>query len=103
MFILGNLIIGVTHVLDAVLSLFTLVIVASAIISFTSISPRNKFVLAVNALTFPVFGKLRKMLPSKYWLYGQADLIPLYTILIIILIQRGILPSLYQIGFKLVG
>ncbi len=98
MFILGNLIIGVTHVLDAVLSLFTLLIVASAVISLMNANPRNRLVMAVHSMTLPVFGMLRKKIPSKYWIYGQVDLIPLYTILIIILIQRGILPSIYQIG-----
>ena len=98
MFILGNLIIGLTTVLDSVLFLFTIIIIASAVISWVNADPRNQIVRIIHNLTTPIFKMVRRKMRTTY---GNMDLAPIIVILIIMFIQAGIVPSLYKIGANL--
>jgi YggT family protein len=98
MFILGNLIIGITTVLDSFLFIFTIIILASAVISWVNADPHNQIVRIIRGLTEPLYRKIRKKIKTNY---GQMDLTPIILILVIMFIQAGILPSLHQIGRQL--
>lgn len=95
MFILGNLIIGLTTVLDSFLFIFTIIILASAVISWVNADPHNPIVRIIHNVTQPVYRKIRRKINT---VYGNMDLTPIVLILIIMFIQNGIIPSLYQIG-----
>lgn len=95
MFIVGNLIIGLTTVLDSFLFIFTIIILASAVISWVNADPYNPIVRVIHGLTQPVYRKIQRKIKT---VYGNMDLTPIILILIIMFIQSGIIPSLYQIG-----
>lgn len=98
MFILGNLIIGLTTVLDAFLFIFTIIILASAVISWVNADPYNPIVKVIRNLTDPVYKKVRRKIKTTY---GAMDFTPIILLLIIMFVQSGILPSLHQIGRSL--
>lgn len=98
MFILGNLVIGLTTVFDSFLFIFTIIVVASVVVSWVNADPRNPIVRVIHNLTQPVLGKIRKHVRTQF---GGIDIAPLLLLLVIMFIQSGIVPSLYVIGQKL--
>ena len=78
-----------------VLDLYTYVIIAAVIVSwlvgFGVINTYNQFsrvvVRALHALTEPVFGPIRRILPSM----GGLDLSPLVALLLIFFLQRWLI------------
>lgn len=103
MFILGNLIIGIALAISTVLSLLTLIIVVHAIMTLLNVSATNKVYMYLCLVVNPLFNKVSSFIPAKYCTYGRMDLVPLYTLLIIIIVQNGILPSVFRIGRSLVN
>ncbi len=98
MFIIGNLLIGLTTVLDSFLFVFTIIILASAIISWVNADPYNPIVRVINNLTTPVYRQVRRRIKTNF---GNMDLTPLILLFIIMFIQSGILPSIREIGIRL--
>ncbi|WKZ32515.1 MAG: YggT family protein [Thermodesulfobacteriota bacterium] len=97
MFMLANIIIGLTKVLDTVLTLYFWIIVIRAILSWVNPDPYNPIVRFLYQITEPVLGRVRRMLPQM----GGLDISPLVVILIIYFIQAGIIPSLYELASRL--
>ena len=77
---------------DWLLSLYTWVIIAAALISWVNPDPYNPIVQFLRRVTEPVLRPIRNML-SRY--QTGLDFSPLVAILIIQFIQRVILPSLF--------
>ncbi len=83
-----------------VLQLYVYVLIAGAVLSwlvaFNVVNLRNPVVEAIGrflyAITEPVLGPIRRVLPNM----GGLDISPVVVILIIIFIQRVILPNLYR-------
>ena len=98
MFILGNLIIGLTQVLDSLLFVYTLVIFASVIISWLHAPAYNPIVKVVHQLTTPVYSMVQKKIPTTF---GALDLTPIILLLGISIVRAGILPSLTDIGLRM--
>jgi YggT family protein len=88
---------AVADVLLLILQLYTYVIIAAVIASWlvgfgiiNSYNPVARGILrALHALTEPVFGAIRRFLPSM----GGLDLSPLIVLLIIFFLQRLIIRS----------
>ena len=86
---------AVADVLLLILQLYTYVIIAAVIASWlvgfgiiNSYNPIARGVLrALHALTEPIFGPIRRMLPAM----GGLDLSPLVVLLIIFFLQRLII------------
>ncbi|MBE7414592.1 MAG: YggT family protein [Deltaproteobacteria bacterium] len=97
MFMLANIIIGLTKVLDTVLTLYFWIIVIRAIISWVNPDPYNPIVRFLYQITEPVLGRVRRILPQM----GGLDISPLIVILIIYFVQAGIIPSLYELANRL--
>jgi len=78
MSILLGAIMGIVHL---VISIYILVIVISAFLSFLHLDPRNPFVEIINRVTLPVFEATRRKLP---WVvvYGM-DLSPIIIIFVL--------------------
>lgn len=98
MFILGNILIGLTHILDSICFIANIVIIASVVISWVNADPYNPIVRTINSLTQPVFSAVRRKIPTSY---GAMDFTPIIVLLIIMFVQSGILPSVLQIGLSL--
>jgi len=73
------------------LHLYTLIIIAAALISWVSPDPYNPIVQTLRRLTEPVLRPIRRVL-SPY--QAGLDFSPLVAILVIQFVERVILPSL---------
>jgi YggT family protein len=98
MFVLGNIIIGISKVLDVVLNIYMWVIIIRALISWVNPDPYNPVVQFLQRVTEPVLRPLRKLVPS--WKLG-FDLSPLIAILIIMFLQVALVRTLYRVGQSL--
>ena len=67
------------------LRLYTWVIVASALITWVSLDPRNPIVKIVRQITEPVLAPARRLLPP--WKTGGLDFSPLIVIFAIWLVE----------------
>lgn len=83
---------GVVNFVGWVLSIYTWVIIAAALISWVNPDPYNPIVQFLRRVTEPVLRPIRNAL-SRY--QTGLDFSPLVAILIIQFIQRVILPSLF--------
>lgn len=79
MFFLLTIINAITYILHMVLSLYTWVIIAAAVISWVNPDPYNPIVRTLRALTEPVFWRVRRILPFLYT--SGIDLSPIAVIL----------------------
>ena len=95
MFVFGNIILGITKVLDYALDIYMWVIIIRALISWVNPDPYNPIVQFLTKVTEPVLRPLRKLVPP--YKIG-IDLSPLIAILLIIFLQYAVINSLYRIG-----
>lgn len=98
MFVLGNIITGISTVLDVVLNIYMWVIIIRALISWVNPDPRNFIVQILQRATEPALRPLRKLVPP--WKLG-IDLSPLIAILIIMFLQVALVRTLYRVGQSL--
>ncbi|UZP68152.1 YggT family protein [Desulfovibrio mangrovi] len=90
----GNFLGAIAGVLNAVLSLYFWIVIASAVLSWVNPDPYNPIVRIIRNLTEPVFYKVRKLLPFTY--VGGLDLSPVVILLGIEFIKMFVIRSLYQ-------
>jgi len=76
------------------LSLYSWVIIAAALISWVSPDPRNPIVLFLRQVTEPVLAPVRRLLPP--WKTGGLDLSPLIVLVAIQFVERVIFPTLLR-------
>jgi YggT family protein len=67
-----------------ILDIYTLVILAGVILSWTGLSPDNPLVRIVRALTEPVLAPIRRILPTL----GGIDFSPMVLLVVISLLRR---------------
>ena len=78
--------------LDLLLDIYTWVIIAAALVSWVNPSPYHPLVRLLYQVTEPVLRPIRRLL-SRY--QTGIDFSPLVAILIIQLVRRVVLPSLF--------
>lgn len=98
MFILGNFIITVAEILDYVLWIYMWIIIISALISWVNPDPYNPIVRFLHRITEPVLRPVRRLIGNRL---GPLDISPLIVILVIMFVQRFLITSLMEIGFKI--
>ena len=76
------------------LSLYSWVIIAAALISWVSPDPRNPIVMFLRMATEPVLAPVRRLLPP--WKTGGLDLSPVIVLIAIQFVERVILPTLVR-------
>jgi YggT family protein len=76
------------------LSLYSWIIIAAALMSWVSPDPRNPIVVFLRQVTEPVLMPVRRLLPP--WKTGGLDLSPLIVLLVIQFVERVVLPSLLR-------
>ena len=87
------------EIIDILLTVVTwfiiIQIVLSWLVAFNVINMHNDFVAqlveSLHRITEPIYRPIRKILPD----FGMLDLAPMVVILIIIILQRSIIPRLY--------
>ncbi|HJU05557.1 MAG TPA: YggT family protein [Nitrospiraceae bacterium] len=97
MFVAGNLLEGLAHVLDWVLTLYMYVIIARALISWVNPDPWNPIVQFLERATEPVLYPIRRALG---WRMG-LDLSPIVAILVIVFLQYALVRSLFEMAVRM--
>jgi YggT family protein len=97
MFVAGNLLEGLAHVLDWVLTLYMYVIIARALISWVNPDPWNPIVQFLERATEPVLSPIRRALG---WRMG-IDLSPIVAILVIVFLQYALVRSLFEMAVRM--
>lgn len=94
MFMVGNFLSALGSVVYYALELYIYVVVARALISWVNPDPWNPIVQFLGKATEPALAPIRRLLG---WRLG-LDLSPLVLILILIFLQKFIVPSLFQLA-----
>lgn len=90
----GNFLGAIAGVINAVLSLYFWIVIASAVLSWVNPDPYNPIVRIIRNLTEPVFYRVRKLLPFTN--IGGLDLSPVVILLGIEFIKMFLVRTLYQ-------
>ena len=100
MFVLGNVLIGVATVIYWILWGYQWILIARAVISWVNPDPRNPIVQFLYAATEPLIRAVRRMLPMSLR-YFPIDIAFLVVFALVIFVQYGIVPSLFEMGVRL--
>lgn len=96
----GNFVIAAAEILNLLLELYTWVIIIAAIISWVNPDPYNPIVRFLHRVTAPVLNPVRRMLGGRL---GPIDISPLIVIFVIFFLQRFLVRSLIEFGYRLKG
>ena len=97
MFIIANLLLAFARITDILLTIYTFIIIARAIISWVSPDPYNPIVNFLYRATEPVLYRVRTLLPDL----GGIDLSPLVVLLVIQFLQRFAVGSVLELAWSL--
>ncbi len=97
MFVVGNVVAGVAHVLDWVLSLYMWIVIARALISWVNPDPWNPIVQFLHRATEPLMAPIRRKMGGAMGL----DISPIVVILVILFMQYAVVQSLFQLSTRL--
>ena len=95
MFIIGNLVYALAHVIDIALSIYMWIVIISALISWVNPDPYNTIVRFLYGITEPVFAVVRRYLPV---LPMGIDFSPLIVLLSIVFLQQFLVKTLIQLA-----
>lgn len=96
MFILGNLIEAMAYVVNMALFLMFWLIVIRAVLSWVNPDPFNPIVQFITRVTEPVLEPIRRLLPPM-----GLDISPIIACVIIRSVQIFLVPTLYDLAFRL--
>ena len=95
---MGHIINGLAFVLGLIFNLVQLLVIASIIISWVNADPYNPIVRAIRGITEPLYRPLRR-LTSR--IPGPLDFAPLLLILMIVFLQKSLIPYLVELSRSL--
>lgn len=95
MFILGNFIGALAHILDILLTIYMWIVIIRSVLSWVNPDPYNPIVRLVYQLTEPIMEPLRRRLPIRG---AGIDFSPVVIILVIIFLQSFLVASLLQLS-----
>ena len=98
MFIIGYFLAAIARVTDIVLTIFMVIVVARALLSWVSPDPFNPIVRFIHNVTEPVLYQIRKRIPV---IFGGIDLSPIIVLLIVIFLQEFLVGSLARLAKSL--
>ena len=101
MFVLSNFVLASVHVLNIILNLLMWLIIIRALLSWVNPDPSNPIVQVIHKTTEPILYPVRKFLPFS--LKIGLDISPMIAILILIFLQRFLIPTLTQWAYTLGG
>lgn len=98
MFIVGNLFSALAIIIHMVLTIYMWIIIARALLSWVNPDPYNPIVRFLYNVTEPVLGAVRRRIPVYF---GGIDFAPMIVILIIIFLDRFLVPSLAGMAMRI--
>lgn len=99
MFVFSNFLTAVADVLGIVMEALYIVILIRVILSWANADPYNGFVRAIHAVTEPILGPLRRLLPP--WKLQGLDISPILAVLAIVFARKFLIATLYGIAARL--
>jgi YggT family protein len=100
MFLLGNVLLGLGVVLQNVLWVYSLVLLARAVVSWVNADPRNPIVQFLHTATDPLLRVVRRLLPTNLR-YFPIDIAFLVLVAIVLFAQYAIAQNLIDMGSRL--
>ena len=100
MFAVGNVLIGLGVVLQNLLWFYSIVLFATAVVSWVSADPRNPIVRFLHSATDPLLRIIRRMLPTNLR-YFPIDIAFLVLFAIVLFSQFAIAQTLIDVGTRL--
>jgi YggT family protein len=97
MFVFGNFLAAVAHVMDVVLTLYMWIVIISALISWVNPDPYNPVVRFLRGATEPVLRPIRQRLPVAMGI----DFSPIIVILGILFLKRFLVASLLEMASRM--
>lgn len=98
MFVLKNLLLAATRILDILLTAYMWILIVRAVLSWVSPDPYNPIVRALYGITEPVLSFLRRKLPL--WA-GSIDFSPMVAILGILFLKYFLVQSLLDLALRM--
>jgi YggT family protein len=99
MFLLSNFLIAAASVLGMLITLYTYVIIARAIISWVNPDPYNPIVRFLYNVTEPVLYRVRRTFPFSY--VGGLDFSPVIVLLALYFLQVFLVRSIQDFALML--
>ena len=96
MFVLGNFVDALAYVVNILLFIMYWLILIRAVLSWVNPDPFNPIVQFLTRVTEPVLEPVRRLLPPL-----PIDISPIIVFFIIMFLQRFLVPSLYDLAFRL--
>lgn len=96
MFVLANLLDGITTVLDIALSIYGFCLFAVVIVSWVAPRSMHPAIVFLRRITEPVLYRIRRAIPFVY--QAGFDFSPVVAFLLIMFIKRFLIASLYQLA-----
>ncbi len=95
MFILSNLLDGISTVINYALTIFMYLVIARAVLSWVNPDPYNPIVRFIYKTTEPTLSFIRSKVPSTF---GGMDFAPIIVFLVVIFLQTFLVNSLRQMA-----
>jgi YggT family protein len=99
MFILSNFLSAFSHILDAILNIFSWLIFIRALISWVNPDPLNPIVQFLEKATEPILSPIRKILPWR--LRFGIDIAPIIAFFAIMFLRQFLVKTLLDIAVRL--
>lgn len=97
---LGPLADAIAFIIDIVLSTVQLLVIASVLVSWVGADPNNQLVVMIRTMTEPLYRPIRRLTRN---LPGPIDWAPFIVILIVVFVQRGVVPYIRMLGGPAMG
>ncbi len=95
MFVLGNFIAAMAHILDTVLTIYMWIIIVRAVLSWVNPDPYNPIVRFIHQVTEPVMYRVRRWIPIGGF---GIDFSPIIILLAIVFLQSFLVRSLLELA-----
>ena len=100
MLIFANLLLTVAEIVNMLLNVSYWVVIIAALISWVNPDPYNPVVRFLRTVTEPLFRPIRRLIGYRL---GPVDISPIIVILGILFVQKFLVRSIIEIGYKIKG
>jgi YggT family protein len=97
-FVAGDFLIAVASIIEKLLSVYMLIVVVRALVSWVRPDPHNPIVRFLNALVDPVTYRISRIIPTRI---GMVDISPLILIALIWFVQSFLVRVVIDVGSRL--
>jgi len=98
MFVIANLLIALASILRIVIVFFEFCIIVSALLSFIMPFQYNRFRGFVDSVANIILNPIRRFIPT---VIGNIDLSPMIAFLILMFLDRFLVQSLLELGYRI--